>query len=202
MALTNSYLITTKNLEKFLKTIQTAQAPKQFIIKFLDDLGFTSSNDRLFIGLLKALGFLDVNGVPTERYYQYLDQSISNNILAAGIKEAYDDLFKVNIMAYEMEVKEVKNKIKTLTKGEKSDKVVSFMANTFRALCDLVDWSNIDKFEKGKVIEGGEEIQKPMTDLKKIATTELHYNIQIHLPESRDSSVYDAIFQSLKKHLF
>ena len=31
---------------------------------------------------------------------------------------------------------------------------------------------------------------------------EFHYNIQIHLPESRDQAVYDAIFKSLKKHLF
>ena len=35
---------------------------------------------------------------------------------------------------------------------------------------------------------------------KKI-TTEMHYNIQIHLPETRDITVYDAIFKSLKEHL-
>lgn len=29
----------------------------------------------------------------------------------------------------------------------------------------------------------------------------LHYNIQIHLPETTNMAVYDAIFQSLKKHL-
>ena len=29
----------------------------------------------------------------------------------------------------------------------------------------------------------------------------LIYNIQIQLPESRDPKVYDALFQSLKKHL-
>lgn len=30
----------------------------------------------------------------------------------------------------------------------------------------------------------------------------LHYNIQIILPESRDPKVYDALFRSLKEHLF
>ena len=29
----------------------------------------------------------------------------------------------------------------------------------------------------------------------------LHYNIQIHLPETTNMAVYDAIFQSLKNHL-
>lgn len=32
-------------------------------------------------------------------------------------------------------------------------------------------------------------------------TPSLHYNIQIHLPETRDAAVYDAIFKSLKEHL-
>jgi hypothetical protein len=30
---------------------------------------------------------------------------------------------------------------------------------------------------------------------------QLHYDIQIHLPESRDPAVFDAIFQALRKHL-
>jgi hypothetical protein len=30
----------------------------------------------------------------------------------------------------------------------------------------------------------------------------LHYNIQIHLPATKDTEVYDAIFKSLKEHLF
>jgi hypothetical protein len=30
----------------------------------------------------------------------------------------------------------------------------------------------------------------------------LHYNIQIHLPATKDVEVYNAIFKSLKEHLF
>jgi hypothetical protein len=37
--------------------------------------------------------------------------------------------------------------------------------------------------------------------INKKITTEMHYNIQIHLPETRDITVYDAIFKSLKQHL-
>lgn len=37
----------------------------------------------------------------------------------------------------------------------------------------------------------------PVSDKK----MNLHYNIQIHLPETTNMAVYDAIFQSLKKHL-
>jgi hypothetical protein len=32
--------------------------------------------------------------------------------------------------------------------------------------------------------------------------TGLHYNIQIHLPATKDVEVYNAIFKSLREHLF
>ena len=47
MSLTNSYLITTKNLEAVINAVLTARAPERFTYKFLEDLGFKSSNDRL-----------------------------------------------------------------------------------------------------------------------------------------------------------
>jgi hypothetical protein len=36
---------------------------------------------------------------------------------------------------------------------------------------------------------------------QKLQLRELHYNIQIVLPESRDVAVFDAIFESLRRHL-
>ncbi len=59
MALSNAYLMTSKNLEGIFAAIRNAQAPEKFTIKFLESLGFTATNDRLIIGVLKALGFLD-----------------------------------------------------------------------------------------------------------------------------------------------
>jgi Family of unknown function (DUF5343) len=42
-------------------------------VKFLENLGFTSTNDRLFIGILKDLGFLNRDGAPQRRYFDFLD---------------------------------------------------------------------------------------------------------------------------------
>jgi len=92
VALTNSYLLTTKNLVKFLKAIQDAKAPERFTMRFLEQLGFKSTTDRLFIGVLKALKLIDDAGSPTQRYYEYLDASQSARVLADGIREAYEDL--------------------------------------------------------------------------------------------------------------
>lgn len=212
MALPEQYLLTTKNLDAFFNSILTAQAPPKFTNKFLEQLEFKSTNDRLFIGVLKFLGFIDSNGVPQERYFKFLDQTQSKQVLAEAIREAYSDLFAVNTKANEMSANDVKNKLKTLTQGSKSDTVLGCMANTFTALVKYADFSKhpakeILALNKSENHSQAEEIldtkeQKLTHELinKKI-TTEMHYNIQIHLPETRDITVYDAIFKSLKEHL-
>lgn len=208
MALTNSYLTSTKNLESIINSVINAKAPDRFTNKFLEDLGYKSSNDRLVVGMFKALGLLDDNGQPLQRYYEFLDQTQTGKISAIGIEEAYGDLFNLRKDAQNMSNDEVKNKLKTLTQGQKSDKVIGLMAMTFRAFCDLADWSEATE------IQGSSEntaVQNERNDFagfekrgSKVPKTDmnLHYNIQIHLPETTNMAVYDAIFQSLKKHLF
>lgn len=211
MALTQSYLVTTKNLSAVINSVVSAKAPERFTNKFLENLNFKSTNDRLYVGVFKALGLLDENGVPTSRYYEFIDQTQTGKVLAIGIEEAYEDLFNLRKDAQNLTIDEVKNKLKTLTQGQKSDNVLNMMASTFKALCDLADWSETrttivkttdDTTEKEKTLK-----DTPQKDnrLQTIAGKEneigLHYNIQIHLPETTNMAVYDAIFQSLKKHL-
>jgi Family of unknown function (DUF5343) len=218
MALISSYLVTTKNLEPFFNSLITAKAPEAFTQKFLQNLEFKSTNDRLYIGLLKGLGFLDANGAPAERYFRFLDQSQSKQVLAEAVREAYGDLFDISIKANELPVGEVKNKLRTLTQGRNSEAVLGMMANTFRGLVDYSEWNHEKKVDDKKE-EAKSELQRhedghkpfvvaPDQESRKeipkgaLEKAELHYNIQIHLPESRDQAVYDALFESLKKHLF
>ena len=209
MSLTNAYLTSTKNLEPMINAVLTAKAPERFTYKFLEDLGFKSSNDRLYINLFKALGLLDESGAPTERYYRFLDQSIYKEVLAEGIREAYEDLFNININAQSLSTDDVKNKLKTLTQGQKTEKVISLMAMTFSALCSIADWNvkqNKAKTDDISIKDEKKPDVKPIEEKNnsnpKKEKIELHYDIQIHLPETRDESVYDAIFSSMKKHLF
>lgn len=220
MGLLTAYLVTTKNLEPLLNSLTTARAPETFTQKFLQGLEFKSTNDRLYIGVLKGLGFLTETSAPTDRYYAFLDQAQSKRVLAEAIREAYSDLFDVNIQAHTMTETEVKNKLKTLTQGKYSENVVSWMAKTFRGLADYADWSEstVKKVQQEQAAVKDEKhkaepqmpAHNPPTPLKPETgqqsggpTTfgQLHYNIQIHLPESRDSAVYDAIFKSLRSHL-
>lgn len=203
MALTTAYLTSTKNLEGILNAIQSAQAPEKFTLRFLESLEYKTATDRLAIGVLKGLKFLDDNSVPTERYYRFLDQSEGKRVLAEGIREAYDDLLRVNVKAYELSQQDVKNKLKTLTQGQKSEGVLDNMARTFVALCALADWTSSTPVVAGETVveEKPQDSAAPATPNQALPIGQLCYNIQIILPATRDTAVYDALFKSLKEHL-
>lgn len=210
MSLMTSYLIKTSNAEDFFNAIRTAKAPERFTQKFLQDLEFTSSNDRLLIGVLKGLGFLDESGVPQKRYFDYLDQSRSGRILAEAIEEAYEDLFALNKNAQKLDVDEVKGKFRSLTQGQKSENVISNMAATFKALAGIADWSKPKAGQRKESRDKGaasasnseREVETLITNtLSRPDKLELHYNIQLILPPSRDPAVFDALFLSLRRHL-
>jgi len=140
MALPTAYLTTVKNLDGILAAIQNAKAPAKFTQQFLRSLGFSSSSDRLIINVLKALGFLSADGVPTQRYFEYLDQSQSARIMAEAVTDAYGDLFEVDTNAQRLSRTELKNKMRTLSQGQLTDAVLDKMSMTFTALVKQGDF--------------------------------------------------------------
>jgi hypothetical protein len=209
MGLMSAYLITTKNAKAFFNALQTARAPERFSTKFMKDLDFTSSNDRLYLGVLKGLGFIDEGGTPTKIYFDFLDHSQSGRVLAGAIQVAYEDLFALNRSAQDLGLEEVRGKFRSLTQGQKSENVINLMANTFTALCELADWSSPPAAQVGSRTEVAEHLpaETPtgaLPDMPRDGSPVrlgLHYNIQLILPESRDQAVYDALFSSLRRHL-
>ncbi len=209
MALPTSYMNGSFNkIPQFFDAMLTARAPEKFTIKFMNDLGFTSSTDRLFPNVLKAIGFLDDSGTPTDRYFKFLDQSCSKQMVAEGVRQAYSDLFDLNIAANMMTQAEVEGKFKTLTNGSKSAKTITCMAKTFLSLCEYADWSENTEQQSEAALEDT-SAQETITATPKIEHSvssaspklNLSYDIHIHLPATRDQAVYDALFASLAKHL-
>lgn len=206
MALPKSYLTSAKNLPAILNAIKTAQAPEKFTQRFLESLEFKSTTDRLVIGVLKSLGFLGDDGKPTPRYFAFLDQTQSASVLAEGIRDAYADLFQVNVHANSLSRSDLINKLRTLSQGKLSDSVLEKMALTFAELVKLADFKTppVAKSEAAKPAAKTEE--EPQRERKPRDAHEVHlgglvYNIQLILPEARDPAVYDALFRSLKEHL-
>jgi hypothetical protein len=211
MALPDAWTNKAGAIPTYLETIKQAEAPARFSVRFLESLGFKGTNDRKFIGILRSLGFLDADGKPTPRYYEYLDLSRSEVVLAIAIREAFSDLFAINKDAHTLTAEQVKNKLRTLYAGAKKDTVIGYIALTFVALVRCADFEAASPPAPASVVPpsaAGGPPAPPKTppgpaSAKEIPTPfrSLQYHINIVLPESRDQAVYDAIFKALRDHL-
>ncbi len=85
-----------------------------------------------------------------------------------------------------------------------SENTSNLMAKTILAMLDIADIS-AKKHTKDPIPESPPQEKQPeAVELHQNSNgvlTGLRYNIQIHLPATKDVEVYDAIFRSLKEHL-
>ncbi len=207
MALASAYIQVYGKLPDVFGRIAEAQAPEKFTVQYLKDLGFASTNFRALIPLLKALNFLTAEGEPTPRYHEYRNTARSRQIMADALREAYGDLFTIKAIPTEADRPLIEGKFKST--HNVSPNVAKLMASTFYALLDLADLSTESpapvvppaKPAIEEVRQPKPEQPKPEQQPNEKARPTLHYNIQIHLPATKDVEVFNAIFKALKEHL-
>lgn len=202
MALTSAYVLAVGRIPDVFAKIRDGQAPDHVTNQLLKDWGFASSNDRAFIPLLKALGFLTPSGQPTQRYHDYRDHSRSKVVMGQALRDAYHDLFLITANPKESDREAIKGKFKSYHNA--SDNTSANMASTFYGLLKLADLSEAKKTEEKSV--GGDNVTPtpiplpPLEEQARELVPSFHYNIQIHLPATKDTEVYNAIFKSLREH--
>lgn len=201
MALTNTYVQVYGKLGDVFQHLAQGQAPEKFTVQYLKDLGFASTNFRAVIPLLKALGFLSDDGVPTSRYLEYRNTALSKQVMGAALRDAYGDLFTIRASPAAADRKLIEGKFRST--HNVSANVAKLMASTFYALLELADLSPVAVPAKDK-----KPLETPPAPGKNDDTLHpprhsptLHYNIQIHLPATKDVEVFNAIFKSLRAHL-
>lgn len=201
MALTNAYVQVYGQLPEIFQRISEAAAPDKFTNQHLKDWGYTSSNFRAVIPLLKALGFLSSDGTPTSRYHDYRGAH-PRQVMADAIKEAYGDLFTIKAKPSIADRELIEGKFKSSHNA--SPNTAKLMAATFFALFDLADLNA--RASVPPEIKISQEVPQPTKEasepsMRAHGRPSLHYNIQIHLPATKDIEVFNAIFKSLKEHL-
>ena len=205
MSLPTTYTQEYKKLNEFFNKIRDAQAPQKFTQQLLKDWGYKSNNHRAFIPLLKALGFLTADGSPTQRYHEYRNHSASSNIMANALKGAYSDIFLIKEKPTSSDKLLIEGKFKSF--HNVSPTVAGLMTKTFYSLLDLADinnnFNNNDESENSDILTDSktDKLNTKEFKVREYSNLGLHYNIQIHLPATKDLEVYNAIFKSLKDHL-
>ena len=198
MALTNSYVLALSRFSDFFAKLRDGQAPEQVTHQLLKDWGFSSSNDRAFIPLLKSIGFLTPTGQPTERYHRYRDHSQSKKVLGEALREAYRDLFLITDNPKDSDRSAIEGKFKSFHNA--SDNAAKNMASTFYALLKLADVSHKGAIPSSTPLREPEPSPSSGREFPSLGRPEFHYNIQVHLPATKDLEVYNAIFKSLREH--
>jgi hypothetical protein len=211
MSLLNQSVQVYGQIGNFFSALQQGQAPDKFTREFLKDKGFKSSNHLAFIPLLKGLGFLTADGSPTQRYRDLLDETKWRKVLAKAVREAYSDIFVLKARPTKADRKMIAGKFKSTY--NLSETAADRAAGTFLALLELADENTLygngddgaapSEPEPAALVE--KTIDQPLammgSDSKRKEGVGLHYNIQIHLPATKDIEVYNAIFKSVREHL-
>ena len=202
MALSSSWVQAANRIPDLFSKIRDGQAPSQVTTQLLKDWGFASSNDRAFIPLLKSLGFLTATGQPTQRYHEYRDHSRSQAVMNDALKEAYGDIFLIKSHPTKSDQVAITGKFKSY--HNVSDDVSQRMSKTFFALLSLADLfaeaPRKDVAAEAEPLKKRDAAAPAKVSPSSVLLSGLHYNVQIHLPATKDVEVYNAIFKSLKEH--
>ena len=194
------------SVKRFLEHVQSAGVPPKVTQKYLEKVGFKSTNDRYIIGVLKFIDFLDSSGVPTKTWQAYRSRASAAGTLGAAIRRGYADLFGTYPDAHRKDNEALRNYFSAHTKVAES--TLSLIVTTFKTLCGLANF----EVEAPVVPEPeGEPVALPEATRPRkgappaitppAAVPAVHINIQLQLPATSDADIYEKLFAALRKHL-
>lgn len=201
------YTIANKQIEPMLTRIRTAARPERMNRELLNTWGFTASNDRAIVSVLKGLGFIADGGTPTDLYDRLRDPSDWKYVLGERIRILYSDLYSIDPNIHAQPDTEVRSAILRLTGKDEETSRRYYL--TFKTLAGLANFGSKGGDKKSEGAPPPPTAAPPQAppppalhvEEPKRRKSEYHYNIQIHLPVTSDISVYNAIFKSLKDNL-
>jgi len=185
-------------IKEYFDKFQEVGVPSKVNKEWLKSVGFASGNDYYIIKVLKCIRFVDESNVPTDFWKMYKDPTKARVVLAQAIREGYKELFETYPDAYRKDREALYAFFSSKTGKAKA--TVDLMVSTFMNLCQLADFeAEAPKLEMLKPTAP----EKPIPHIKpeKSVISELHINIQLHLPATTDPTVYDNLFKSLRKYL-
>lgn len=194
-------------LKRALDGMLEAPKPSRFTLDFLGDvLKVTGGSAAPIIPILKRIGFLNSDGSPTDLYSRFRTESGRAAAMLAGLKQGYEEAFRRREYAHRLKENEFGDLVLEATGMVKSNPTYRAIMGTWKVLSDyvgdLVEDDSTPKAEDGSnggVIEP--EVRNASTSGGESIPLGLSYQINIVLPETTNSEVFDAIFQSLRQHL-
>lgn len=193
-------------LREFIDGIPGRGIPDKITFQYLNTIGFKSSNDRGIVGVLRFISVITSDGVPTKEYKELRNRGSRKETMARLVRQAYKTLFETYPDADRQGDEKLKDFFASQTNlGEAAQKHV---VNTFKALCEQSDFnrdsSPSDDLLEDEDLNSGSSIAPPRPNISSVARTgtDVHINIQIHVPGGEKPEVYEDIFKNMGKYVF
>ena len=118
--------------------------------------------------------------------------------MATAIKTAYSDLYALYPDAHNKDTEALRNFFSTQVSA--GEDVLQLTVSTFKTLCEFGNFeAELPAGAAPAVLPEGRGAVVPQATASPSLVVNL--NIQLQLPSTEDATVYDKIFESLKKHL-
>jgi Family of unknown function (DUF5343) len=195
----NAYGLIPKVLDKIIE----AQKPERFTQDFLSTkLGFSGGSARAIIPLLKRIGFLSSDGVPTPLHSKFRNSDTRGSAMAQALRTGYREVFERNEYVQDLPKDKLKNLITEMTGAKANDTMVASIVGTLENLKRYATWdaSKEPPKEEVKVLTPA-EVPSEVRQVNNGGGFNLSYTINLNLPETADVEVFNAIFRSLKENL-
>lgn len=194
-------------LKDFLGKVRSLGVPTNISTKWLESIGYTSSNDRSILGVIRQIKFIDESNNTTEKWTKYRGGNYKQ-VLADGIREGYMDLFAIYPDANVRSNEELEDFF--TTKSTAGKQVISAIVGTFKSLCELADFSaipsSLENNEKDSIVKvpsaGNTPNDQETSKEQPSFTPKLHIDIQIHISPEATPQQIEQIFESMAKHIY
>ena len=189
-------------IKPLLEKIREVGVPPKATTQWLKTVGFKSSNDSSLLTVLKYIGFIDSNGVPSSKWTQYRGAN-HKVVLGEAIREGYMDLFAVYPDADQRSQSDIDHVFSTSSSGGKQ--VIAKTVSTFKLLAELAEFPPVnERSNLGKPSGPAHtpSVQETTGTRPGLFGPALHIDVQIHISPEASADQTDQVFASMSKHLY
>ncbi len=201
------YLTSSGTMKTVLERIVDPQIPAKFNPDFLENvLNLKGGSARATIPIMKKMGFVTSEGVPTELYSKFRTTGGRGAAALQGLQAAFAEIFRRSTYAHTVSDGKLKDLVVEVTGLSPSDPVATAIRGTFNAVKSFVPPDVNLEVGKGDDATLADEENKDRggnnnNGVDDSQSIRLAYNINIVLPETSDLNVLNAIFRSIKENL-
>ncbi len=129
------YLPAPGSIKGALEKIRDASVPERVSFDFVSTkLLIKGGTGKAVLALLKKIGMVTQDGIPTDLYKQFRNRNSGGAALATAIKRSYSALASVNEYFYLLKDSDLKNLIIQVSGLDKDNKIIGLMFSTLQNL--------------------------------------------------------------------